>query len=252
MCRALVAAFFCCACSIPAAAQVPEEVDQRLSTAVAPADGDAFVGSYTMVSRTTVQKPNGKARQEVEVVLQVERRADGDETIRLLRFTDDGEDKTEERRRKIEQDRDDRRDGDDQSDDAETESEDFIDPFGDTAGRFRFAGPRHTGEIMEIDFEPRPEYADQQGMSRGTLAWHARTLDPLWIEYVATAPPKPMRELSARIEYSRQGDTLYVSGMVFEGLAKVLLLKRHVHTDVRWHDITPAPEAPTDRLSGPR
>jgi hypothetical protein len=93
---------------------------------------------------------------------------------------------------------------------------------------------------LRVSFEPAPEHAKDDGMSRGELAWDPETLDPRWAVLESVDPPSPLAELKLRLEYGRQGGTLYLQRMLTEGRAKVLLMQRVFHADTRFESIRPS------------
>jgi len=247
--RPLIIGFLLAAASMwaPIEAQViPAEVGERLEEAVSPEEDDSFVGSYTLSTNSVVQKPNGKARHELELVMEVSRAAGGEVERRVVRAIRDGEDKTEEFAEQM-QERD--AEAEKRSDDEE-EDEDGMEiaprlPFGEDAALYLVSEPRQEGELTIAAFEPRAEHRDEERVVEGSLAWVTATLDPAWVEVSVVKPEKPLRELWMRMELERSGERLFLSGIHTRGLAKVLFFKRQFDVEVLISDIRlESPPAP--------
>ena len=221
--------------AVAAEAGIPEKIANRLDQVVTPSEPDEFQGRFTMSITTVVQKPNGKSREVVAFDADVELAADGSRTRRLLRYFENGEDVTEEQREEFE--------GADRSskkNDGDDDDSDLANPFGDTAGLYRFGEPENNGAEVTITFEPAPGHEEDHNVARGRLAWDPVTQEPKWMEMTAVHAPKPLRSLSIRLEFRPQGDDIFVSRMVTDGLARVLMMQREFHMDLRFEDIQPA------------
>ncbi len=91
-----------------------------------------------------------------------------------------------------------------------------------------------------------PEVADRlenaisfdEDIARGAIAWDEDSLQPRWLEMVAIHPPKPLKELRMKMEFVEIDDDLFMSHLVTDGLAKILLLKREFHMEMRFDDIS--------------
>jgi hypothetical protein len=221
-----------------AGAELPPEVAERLDNIVA-LDEDGFVGSYRITISSVIQKPGGKGREESFIEADIARTADGS-TRRLLKYLEDGSDVTEKKRKKFENDAGGR------PNDEEDDDQDLANPFGDTADRYRFGAPETRGAIVAMKFEPAPGHENDQHIARGTLAWDRESLQPKWIEMEALYPPKPLKALQLRLEIDEVAGELYVSRMVTDGLAKILLLKREFHMEMRFDDIRRGKPPATD------
>jgi len=214
---------------------IPPEVAEKIDGAEMLSDAEAFVGSFTMTTTTVVQKPNGKARKDIEVVMRSTRHADGTVEHRLERMIEDGDDVTEERRDKTEKSF--AKNGNGADDDSENDDEDFVDPYGETADRFVFGTVKRDGLIATVTFEPRPEHQKSKGMTTGAAAWDSQTLDPLWIKFKAVNAPGPLKELDLELEFARLGDTVFIERVFTTGLAKIVLIKRQFESDIRISNI---------------
>lgn len=236
----------CCAAlaifAIPASPTevgLPARVAERLDQAVTPSEPDEFHGRFTMSVATMVQKPNGKSREDVVFVADVVNADDGEQTRRLVRYIENNIDVTEEKREKFEKADGSRKKKDDGEDDS-----DFANPFGDTADLYRFGIPENLDSEVVVTFEPTPGLEDDHNVAAGRLAWDPATLEPKWLEMTAVHAPKPLRTLSIRLEFTPQGDHIFVSRMVTDGLARVLMIHREFHMDLRFDDIRPAGSIP--------
>ncbi len=215
---------------------LPSEVADRLESMVSLADTDDFVGSYRMILSTVVQKPNGKARKESLIEAEIVNHGDGASRRRLLMFIEDGSDVTEKKRAKFE-----REDGGRQNDDGDEDDDtDLASPFGDTAGHYRFGASETRGSTVVMMFEPAPGHENDEDIARGMIAWDGESLELRWLEMEARHPPKPLKELRMRLEFDRIDGEVFMSRLVTDGLAKILLLTREFHMDLRFNDIRPA------------
>jgi hypothetical protein len=91
-----------------------------------------------------------------------------------------------------------------------------------------------------MTFEPAPGHEADKNIARGTIAWDAESLEPRWMEMEALHPPRPLKELRMRLEFDRIEGEVFTSRLVTDGLAKILLLTREFHMDLRFVDIRPA------------
>lgn len=216
--------------AVTAESGIPPEVPKQLEDAVVFDQDDDFVGSYRITISSLVQKPNGKSREETHVEADVVKNNDGTTQRRLLTYIENGADVTEKERSKFESENGDR---DDDHDD------DLADPFGNEADRYSFGSVESRGSMRVIVFEPAPGHEDDDDIARGTIAWDAGSLEPRWLEMEAVHPPKPLKELRMRMEFQQIEDALFLSRLVTDGLAKILLLKREFHAEIRFDDIRP-------------
>lgn len=216
-------------------AEIPDRVAERLDQVVTPSETDEFQGRYIMSITTVVQKPNGKSREEVVFDAEVENAADGNQTRHLLRYIENGEDVTEKQRGDFEGEERSNRKKDDEDDDS-----DLANPFGETADLYQFGEPETVGSEIVVTFAPAPGHEDDHDVATGRLAWDPIRLEPRWMEMTAVHAPKPLKKLAIRLEFTLQGDDLFVSRMVTDGLAKVLMMQREFHMDLRFEDIRPA------------
>lgn len=237
---ALVAVILCAGFSAAAEKGPPPEVVAGFDDAVMVENAEDFSGSYTSQTVSIVQKPNGKARHDMEVVIEVDRPVEGAEKKKLVSFVRDGEDVSEKHRSDIEEPAD-GEGGRDQDDDAEQDDGemDFVPPWGDDAGRYEFGPVKSDGSTATQSFRPRPDQKDVEGLAVGHLTWNASTLDPVSAELEVSDPPKPLKRLKIVMEFERQGDRIFAVRMVTDGFAKVLLMKREFHVDVNWTGIRP-------------
>jgi len=217
-----------------AAETLPAEVSAAFDQAVMVEDAEEFAGSYTSVTASMVQKPNGKSRHETEMVIGVERSADGAARRKLVKLIRDGEDLAEKHREDIEAP-DDRSSGDED----EGDGLDFVAPWGEDIDRYVFDPPSTQGSKVIQSFRPDPEQDDDVGLASGQLSWHRETLDPISASLEVVKPPKPLKSMRVLLEFERRGGVVYVTRMVTDGLASVLLMKREFHVDVHWTDIEP-------------
>jgi hypothetical protein len=215
---------------------LPSEVADRLESRVSLADADDFVGSYRMTLSSVVQKPNGKAREESLIEAEIVNHGDGASRRRLLRFIEDGSDVTEKKRAKFEREEW----GAEKGEGDEDDDTDLASPFGGTAGHYRFGAPETRGSTVVMTFEPAPGHEADKNIARGTIAWDAESLEPRWMEMEALHPPRPLKELRMRLEFDRIEGEVFTSRLVTDGLAKILLLTREFHMDLRFVDIRPA------------
>ena len=219
---------------------LPSEVADRLESMVSLADTDDFVGSYRMILSSVVQKPNGKARKETLIEAEVVNHVDGDSRRRLLKFIEDGSDVTEKKRAKFESEDGGRQNDDGEEDGEEDDDTNLADPFGDTADHYRFGAPETRGSTVVMTFEPAPGHEADEDIARGMIAWDGESLEPRWLEMEAVYPPKPLKELRVRLEFDRIDGEVFMSRLVTDGLAKILLLTREFHMDLHFDDIRPA------------
>ena len=226
--------------ALAAAAGFPEKVAERLDQVVTPSEADEFQGSYIMSITTVVQKPNGKSREEVVFDAEVENTSEGERTRRLLRYIENGEDVTEKQREDFESNEQSKKKKDDDDDDS-----DLANPFGETADLYQFGEPASVGSETIVTFAPAPGHEDDRNVATGRLAWDPVSQEPTWIEMTAVHAPKPLKKLAIRLEFNPQGDDIFVSRMVTDGLARVLMMQREFHMDLRFEDIRPA-GAPTE------
>jgi len=215
---------------------LPPEVEDRLENAISFDEADDFVGSYRITISSVIQKPNGRSRKESLIEANVVHRGDGSTRRSLLKYIEEGADVTEEKRAEFESEEGGRRkeDGDD---DGNT---DLADPFGDAADRYRFGETESRGSTEVITFEPASGHEDDEDIARGAIAWDGENLEPRWLEMESVHPPKPLKKLRLRMEFVEIDDGLFVSRLVTDGLAKILLLKREFHAEIRFDDIRPA------------
>ena len=218
--------------AIAAGSGPPLEVADRLENAISFDESNDFMGTYRIAISSVVQKPNGKSREESLIEADVIHRGDGSTRRNLLTYIEDGADVTEKNRTKFESEEEGReKDGDDT---------DLADPFGDAADRYRFSAVNSRDSTEVIRFEPARGHEEDDDIARGAIAWDAKSLVPRWLEMEAVHPPKPLKELRFRMEFVEIDDDLYVSQLVTDGLAKILLLKREFHVEIRFDDIHPA------------
>lgn len=213
---------------------LPPEVADRLDSVVA-LDEDDFVGSYRITISSVVQKPNGKGREESLIEAEVVNLANGATQRRLVKYIEEGADVTEKKRKKFE----DGEGGRPEDRDRDDDDQDLASPFGDTANRYRFSEPKREGSTVTMRFEPAPGWEDDESVARGTVAWDSRSLDPLWLDMTAVHPPKPLKDLHMRMRFEKVANELFMSRMVTDGLAKILLLKREFHVEIQFDDIRP-------------
>jgi hypothetical protein len=164
---------------------------------------------------------------------EVEQTANGRSSTRLLRYVENGIDVTEDQRAVIENIA-----GPDTSQDGHRS--DLTRPSGDTADRYLFGEPELFGSEVVVDFEPAPGHEDDTDLAEGRLAWDPDTLDPIWMELTAVHPPPPLKQLSVRFEFAKLEDLTVVVRKVTDGLAKVQMMQREFHTDLRFDDLRPA------------
>lgn len=227
--------------AVPVDAQLPPKVAEMLDRAVTPIEVDEFTGRCTMTLVSVVQKPNGKSRKNMEFVSEVVNPGDGSQTRHLLRFIEDGKDVTEKQRQEFE----DEEPAGEKKDDEEKDDTDFADPYGETAHFYRFGEAENADSEVVLSFEPAQEHLDNPEVARGRVAWNRETMAPTWMEMEAIHPPKPLKKLTMRFEFIPLGNDVFVARMVTDGLAKVLLMQREFHMDMRFDDIQPtAAESP--------
>lgn len=221
-------------CLIPcfASAELPKEVAERFAAAQDSIDNEDFRGSYSLSILSRVKKPGDDPGETTEMEWGVTVDPSGDEARRLERYFVDGKDVTEKKRKKFEG----------RSDDADDDEEDeeFLSPFGEHADRYLFGSPQMIGNRVEMSFEPARGHEEDQGITRGSMAWDATSLDPLWLAMDALDPPKPVRELKMRLEFERVGTGVYLKRMVTDGKAKILLMKRDFHMEMTVSNLAPA------------
>jgi len=232
--RALILFTIAAASAIPAMAELPPEIAERIEAAEQFLETDSFVGKYTITNTSVVRKTDGTDPKEVEVVIDVVHGNGGRRQSRLVRMVEDGEDVTEKRRKKIQKQMDRQQAGERDRDD-----QDLIDPFGEHSDRFVFGPHLKTGNIVKMSFNPKNEHSEDERISTGTVAWDNETLDPVWAEMTAIKPPKPLKELTIRLEFSRLGDDIYVSKFLTNGLVKVLLIKRRFEAEIVFSNLKP-------------
>jgi len=216
--------------AVATASGLPLEVAGRLEKVIDFEEAEDFVGSYRMTISTVIQKPNGKSREESLIEAEVTTDGVGETQRRLIKFIEGGTDVTEKKRKKFEAE-----DWDPEDD----EGDDLADPFGDSADRYLFGGVETRGSTKVLAFEPAPGYEDDDDMARGAMAWDAESLEPRWLEMEAIDPPMPLKELRLRMDFQQIEDALFLSRLVTDGLAKILLLKREFHMEIRFDDIRP-------------
>ena len=219
--------------SAPAHAELPSHVSARLDQAVDLSETDEFTGSFTMSMVSMVQKPNGRNREETSFEAEIENLEDGNQKRKLLKFFENGSDVTESQREKFES-----RNGSAKKEDDD--DQDFIDPFGQTADRYRFSDPVAQGSEVVASFEPAEGFEDEPKMARGRVAWNPDTLEPMWLEMEALHAPKPLKQLTIRLEFMTRGEETFVMQMETEGLAKVLLMQREFRVELSFDNLRPA------------
>jgi len=222
--------------STATAGGIPPEVADLIDGAEMLADSQDFVGSFVFTLTTVIQKPNGKARHEMEMVVETTRHGDGSVDHLLIRMVKDGKDVTAANRGKVDELMTDETESKDNADEGD---EDFVDPFGETADRYKFSSLRREGDSVLVDFEPQPNHRKDDGMAAGTVAWQFETLDPLWMEIEAVEPPKHTTEFAMRMEFERLGELVHVQRLFTTGLANIILIKRQFEMDIRITDVRP-------------
>jgi len=191
-----------------------------------------------MITSSVVEKPNGKAHHEATMEMLYSRDAEGRVHRRVIRFVKDGKDETEKIRERLGKQDEDRKAA---SRKKKTEA-DFVPPDLEHRALYVFETLSPKGPATaRCAFRPAPGHEKDPGLLSGELAWNTETMDPLWLEGDLRDPPGPLEKMHLRIELARKGELLYTSRMVTDGLAKILLLKRRFHADVRFEDLEPAP-----------
>ena len=216
--------------AVAAGSGLPSEVADRLENAISFDEDSDFVGTYRITISSVVQKPNGKSREENLIEADVTHRSDGETQRSLLKYIEDGTDVTEKKRTKFENEEGERGEDD----------EDLAEPFGDAADRYHFGAVESRGSTKVVTFEPTPGHEDDEDIARGAIAWDEDSLQPQWLEMEAIHPPKPLKELRLKMEFVEIDDDLFMSHLVTDGLAKILLLKREFHMEMRFDDISRA------------
>ncbi len=216
----------------------PTVVLERLRSAVPPSESETVL-QWRLTTATVIEKTNGKGRHEAEAVVDSVRQKDGTIRRTAVRFLRDGEDLTEKLQETLDEEsqaeKKKKRKDDDPEDDPDTE---FVPP--DDAHRDAYVFepiPTSADGVLRCRFHPAPGHEKDEGIMTGILAWDGATLDPLWIEGDVSHPPKPLRTLHVRLEFAREGALLYTARMVTDGLAKVLLIKRRFHADMRFTNL---------------
>ena len=222
--------------SMATAGGIPPDVADLIDGAELLTDSQDFVGSFVFTLTTVIQKPNGKARHAMEMVVETTRHGDGSVDHLLIRMVKDGKDVTAANRGKVDKLMAEETESEDNADEGD---EDFVDPFGETADRYQFSSLRREGDSVLVDFEPQPNHRKGDGMAAGTVAWHFETLDPLWMEIEAVEPPKPTTEFAMRIEFERLGELVHVQRLFTTGLANIILIKRQFEMDIQVTDVRP-------------
>ena len=211
----------------------PPLVIERFISADDALESGHFQGSYTLMVSSVVAKGDGSSKKTTDMELIVEIGGEGEENRRLVRLLVDGEDRTERNRDKLES-------GAEDGDDHDEGDDDFLIPFGNDAVRFAFGPAVTAGGHIEMTFEPAKGHEDDDGITRGSMAWDEKTQDPLWLELDVFEPPKPLRELKVRMEFERVGEGVYMSRMVTDGRVKILLMKRIFHMEMTVSDVESA------------
>ncbi len=214
---------------------IPTEVADRLTDAGMLHENEDFVGSFTLTVETVIQKTNGKSRKEETKEIKISRSQDGTINRSLLRQIENGKDVTEKRREKVEKEL--AKNGNQRDKEDEGEDEDLVNPFGETAEKYSFGEIKNEGDAALLSFEPKDEYREEEGMAQGTISWHRESLDPLWIDMTALSAPSPLQKLEMRMEFTREGDAIYMNRMVSKGVAKVLLFTRQFEADIRISEV---------------
>ena len=88
--------------AVAAGAGLPPEVADQLEKAVAFEAVDGFVGSYHLTISTTIQKPNGRSREEELIEAEIMLDENGTELRRLIKYLENGKDVTKKRRKEFE------------------------------------------------------------------------------------------------------------------------------------------------------
>ncbi len=215
---------------VAAGSGLPSEVAGRLENAISFDESNDFAGTYRITISSVVQKPNGKSREESLIEANVIHRGDGTTQRSLLKYVEDGTDVTEKKRAKFESEEGERGEDD----------EDLAEPFGDAADRYHFGAVESRGSTKVVTFEPASGHEDDEDIARGAIAWDEDSLQPQWLEMEAIHPPKPLKELRLKMEFVEIDDDLFMSHLVTDGLAKILLLKREFHMEMRFDDISRA------------
>ena len=228
-----------------AAQTPPAAVLVQLQSAVNPEE-DAFTGSWRTTTFSVVEKPNGRAHHEATMVMDCSRDAQGRVHRQVVRFVKDGKDQTGRVRERLEeQDAGDRGGGKkkhQKKGEGQAEA-DFVPPDPEHRDLYLFEALPPRDGAARCTFRPAPGHEKDRGLMTGELAWDPSTLDPLWIEGDLLRPPGPLKKMHLRIEFRRSGDLLYTFRIVTAGLARVLLLKRRFHAEVRFENVEPAPAA---------
>ena len=223
----------------------PTVVLERLRSAVPPSESETVL-QWRLTSVTVIEKTNGKGRHEAEAIVDAVREDTGSIRRTAVRFLRDGEDRTEKLQETLDEEsqaeKKKKRKNDDPEDDPDTE---FVPPDDAHRGSYVFEPlPPSPDGVVRCRFHPAAGHEKDEGMMTGTLAWDATTLDPLWIEGDVSRPPKPLRSFHVRVELAREGALLYTARMVTDGLAKVLLIKRRFHADMRFTNLRIAAKEP--------
>jgi len=215
------------------AASPPGQATARLDEALRSLGAGSFSGSYTVTTRTTVSKLNGKGRHESLEVHAITQRNGLMQEDRLVRAEENGKDVTEVRRRQQENP------GGDEGQEEHTLSFTLRPPAGDDLVHYTFGESRKEAGLVVASFAPVPGDRGRPGMVVGTLAWDPSTLDPVWMEVEPATLPKRVSQMNLRFEFSRRADVLLTRRTVTDAVGGLLWIKRRIHTEIQISDVAP-------------
>ena len=213
---------------------LPPEVAAQFAAAMEVEGSDTtFVGTYTMIEEAEVATPRGEIDDTIRAISRVTRHADGRVTTHLVKYIQNGRDRTEKRRKEYEEV---------VTDESEHEEPvaDLVEPLGENARYYRFATVRVTNGVARVDYEPRPDAGDLDGLARGSISWDAETLDPVSITFTYIKLPKKFKEYSGEVRFARHRDAVYVTAMEVRALVKISIFRRRVTLKQFFEEIEPA------------
>jgi hypothetical protein len=220
----------------------PREVTDRLDRALNALKPGSFQGTYTLTTRSSVSKLDGSDRELEEQTVELVQAASGDPSSRVVHASRNGEDVTATRQREHEEEQRERQAKAAKRDkkDSESVSVTVSVPAGADVAKFEFGAPTRDGELLVSSFSPRSEHRDKEGITEGRIAWHAGTLDPVWLEVRPVKLPKHASELGIRFEIRREGEMLVLGRLVTDGSGGILWIKRRIHAEMETSAIHPA------------
>jgi hypothetical protein len=229
-----------------AADRPPAETLARLESAGTVLE--KWPGTFLLTTRAVVSKTNGDDPEESASVMRMGAGAGGPEVVEVVSATRAGKDVTAEARAELAKEREQagvkKKEKAKEGDEEDDEDLEMTLPGGKHTDSFAFTPLPAEGDACGAAFAPRPEHANDAGLTTGELRWSCTSLDPLWVVARPAKNPKGVKEMSLRLEIVRAGDTLYVGRTVTDGVGGVLFIKRKFHVETEVSELAPAAPPP--------